>query len=120
MKLDMTVELNLNDKAVTAQCKDAAQKAMRDTVVDITRDAVRDSPWLTGNNRRSIKMEASGFGAGEGVVDQSKIEGAVYSTSGYGGFLETGTVKMPARPYIKPAADRHIPNFPTKMRKYLQ
>jgi hypothetical protein len=27
----------------------------------------------------------------------------VYSTSGYGGILETGSSKMPARPYLYPA-----------------
>jgi hypothetical protein len=92
---------------------------MRDTVVDIANESSKNSPKLTGNNMRSIRYEASGFHTREGVVDQSKIEGAVYSTSGYGGFLETGTVKMAARPYIKPAADRYAPKFPEKMKGYM-
>lgn len=118
MKLDVKVELNLKIKEASDKVLKAAREAMRDTVVNITNDAVKDSPVLTGNNRRSIKGETSGFGYGE-VVDQSKIEGAVYSTSGYGGFLETGTRKMAARPYIKPGADRNVPKFPQRMKEHL-
>jgi len=64
-------------------------------------------------------MEASGFGGGQ-FVDNSKIEGAVYSTSGYGGYLETGTSKMPARPYMKPALDANFPKMPDKIKDKLK
>lgn len=119
MRMNVTVELNLKTKEASEKVLKAAREAMRDTVVDVTNDAVKDSPVLTGNNRRSIKGEVSGFGSGE-VVDQDKIQGAVFSTSGYGGFLETGTRKMAARPYFKPAADRNVPKFPQRMKEYLQ
>jgi hypothetical protein len=56
-------------------------------VVEILADSMRGTPKATGNNMRSLAMEASGFDTGEGIVDQGGIEGAVYSTSGYGGFL---------------------------------
>jgi len=116
VKITSSVELNLDIVKVTKEVIDASRLAMRDTVVAVTNDSVKLSPWLTGNNRRSIAGEVSGMGmvasGGEGgserVVDESKIEGAVYSTSGYGGFLETGTVKMPARPYFKPALDMNF------------
>jgi len=116
MKLDYSVTLNLEFEDMTEAVKQATRLAMRDMVVDIAHDAVGMSPVETGNNRRSIKYEASGFGAEVGIVDQSKTEGAVYSTSGYGGFLETGTAKMAARPYFKPALDRNSPRFPEKLR----
>ena len=112
MNMKTTVRLNIRDTEVKKEVTEASKKAMRDTVVEVTRDAVRGSPWETGNNRRSIVGEASGMGmvAGQGsserLVDDSKIEGAVYSSSGYGGYLEVGTSRMPARPYIKPAMDK--------------
>jgi len=112
MNMKTTVRLNIRDTEVKKEVTEASKKAMRDTVVEVTRDAVRGSPWDTGNNRRSIVGEASGMGmvAGQGsserLVDDSKIEGAVYSSSGYGGYLEVGTSRMPARPYIKPAMDK--------------
>ena len=120
MKINVSVKLNLKNKELIGKTADAARLAMRDTVIQISEDAARGSPKLTGNNMASIRYEASGFRSGEGVVDQSKIEGAVYSTSGYGGYLETGTYKMAARPYIKPAADREVPKFPERMKGYLK
>ena len=130
MKINVEVELNLDIEKVTKEVLDASREAMRDTVVGITNDSVKLSPWLTGHNRRSIAGEVSGMGVvaagGEGgaerMVDDSKIEGAVYSTSGYGGYLETGTVKMSARPYFKPALDMNFTQekFAEHVKKYLK
>lgn len=118
MKIGISVELNLKTKEASETMKKASREAMRDTVVDTVNDAMKNSPKVTGNNMRSITSEASGFGSVQ-VVDPNKIEGAVFSTSGYGGFLETGTSKMDPRPYIKPAADKHVPKFPQKLKEYL-
>lgn len=130
MKMTVDVELNLNIDKVTKEVIEANREAMRDTVVSITNDAVKLSPWLTGHNRRSISGEVSGMGmvasGGEGeaerMVDDSKIEGAVYSTSGYGGFLETGTYKMPGRPYFKPSLDINFSQnkYAKRVKEYLK
>jgi len=98
--------------------------------VEVTNDAVRGSPWLTGNNRRSLVGEVSrmgmvasgGGGSSERLIDDSKIEGAVYGTSGYSGFLEVGTSRMPARPYIKPATDKNFTaeKFARKVKEHLE
>jgi hypothetical protein len=117
--INVTVEMHLKTKEASEIVTKAARLAMRDTVVDIANESSKNSPKLTGNNMRSIRYEASGFHTREGVIDQNKIEGAVYSTSGYGGILETGTYKMAARPYIKPAVDRYVPKFPEKMKGYM-
>lgn len=116
MKMSSSITLNLRTEEVNKELIEASKKAMRDTAMEVTRGAVQASPWETGNNRRSIVGEASGMGmvaSGGGgrterQVDDAKIEGAVYSTSGYGGFLEVGTSKMPARPYITPAMNKEF------------
>ena len=116
MILETSVRLNLKTKEVTEAVEKATRLAMRDTVVLVANQSIHDSPKKTGTNMRSIAADVSSMGmvasGGEGkaerVVDDSKIEGAVYSTSGYGGYLETGTVKMAARPYMKPAMDMHF------------
>ena len=115
MKLNVDMKLDLKIKEVEDKVKKATQQAMKDTVVDIWGDAIKNSPKLTGHNMRSIAGEVSGLGTvkqgkdaePEKVVDDNKMEGAVYSTSGYGGILETGSVFMDPRPYFKPALDRH-------------
>ncbi|MCJ7743907.1 MAG: hypothetical protein MUO99_05025 [Dehalococcoidales bacterium] len=136
MKLDVTVELNLKTKEASATVLKAARLAMKDTVIDTANTTIKCSPVKTGNNRRSIFFGVSDMGhkqaSGEGrhekdtwtgeddsLLDNSKIQGVIYSTSGYGGFLETGTSKMAAQPYIKPAADRNVQKFPGFMKKYL-
>ena len=93
MRLDVEVKLSLNTDAVKGKVLEASRLGLRDTVVSITADAIKGSPVLTGNNRRSIAAEVAGMGkvAGEGpaerMVSEDKLEAAVYSTSGYGGFL---------------------------------
>ena len=129
MKMTSSIKLNLKTEQATKQVIEASKLAMRDTVVEVLADSVRPpSPVLTGNNRRSMAGEASGMGkvAGQGSaerqVNDSKIEGAVYSTSGYGGFLETGTSKMAARPYIKPATDKNFTaeKYGSKVKEHLE
>jgi len=121
MRLDVNVELNLKIDEATKKLEEAARLSMRDTVVAIAADTVAGSPKKTGNNARSIKYEVSGMGTNE-MVDPRAIEGAIYSTSGYGGFLETGTARMPARSYFKPALDRNFSaeKFAKEVSKYLK
>ncbi|MDD5081777.1 MAG: hypothetical protein PHU08_00245 [Dehalococcoidales bacterium] len=124
MEIKVSIELNLKDKEVTEAVTKAAQNAMRDTVVEVANDAIHHSPRDTGNNMRSIMYESSGSqGTGtEGIVATTKIGGAVYGTSGYSGYLETGTRRMAARPYFKPALDLHfsLEKFVNKMKGYLK
>ena len=96
MEFTATIKLDLKSEQLIKEMEHAGAAAMRDTVVNIAGDAVSLSPVLTGNNRRSIDYKAEG------------LTGSVYSTSGYGGYLETGTRFMPARPYFKPALDRNF------------
>ena len=116
MKITTSWKLNLKTKEATDQVKKAAAEALKDVVADIAGDSIKGSPVLTGNNRRSIKFEVGSHGE----VAKGELEGAVYSTSGYGGFLETGTVRMAARPYMKPALDRNIKKLPKEIRARLR
>jgi len=125
------IHLNLRTEAVVKEVTDANKLAMRDTVVEVVADSIRPpSPWKTGHNRRSMVGEVSGMGIAylgqdaepERQVDDAKIEGAVYGTSGYSGFLEVGTSRMNPRPYIKPAMDKSFTaeKFASKVKNYLE
>lgn len=65
---------------------------IRDVAELTTEGAKGRSPVDTGNNRDSVKFRM-----------ESDRLAIVFTESGYGGYLELGTVKMAARPYIKPA-----------------
>ena len=108
VKFKTDVIVNLKTKEVQNKVNRATEKSIRNVVIDIANDAIKGSPKVTGNNARSIKYEAKGF------------EGSIYSTSGYGGFLETGTVKMAAQPYFKPALDRNAHKLPAGIKAELR
>jgi len=88
----------------------------------VVADAAKMSPKKTGTNARSIgwgvseKGEAS-FGAisaesgqvsSSGINDNASNQTVIVATtSGYGGYLEVGTGRMGARPYIMPALEKN-------------
>ena len=115
MEFNFTLETDLKTEEVTKKVLEAAKKATKAVVIDNAQDAIEQSPALTGNNKRSIKYEV---GPG-GEIAKKDLEGAVYSTSGYGGYLETGTVKMAARPYFRPALDKFAKNLPNNIKGHL-
>ncbi len=132
MKLNVRVILNLQTDKVISLAEKAGRLGVRDIVVAIARDTIHPpSPVLTGHNRRSMAYIVEGLtkhamgteNAGEPrfidwTPDVGHLQGAVYSTSGYGGWLEVGTAKMSKRPYIKPAFDRHIGDLPGNIKRH--
>lgn len=114
MGLDSKWRLNVVNlkKPVTK----ATFEAVRDTFeIDIKAEAKKLSPvseeWPsipasrgekridTGHNRRSIDTEVKEVPNG--------VTAELFTQSGYGGHLEIGTSRMPARPYLYPAFNRH-------------
>lgn len=131
VKITTDFKLNLKTKEATDKVNKARDKGLLDSLVDIVGDVIKGSPIKTGHNRRSIAYKLGGkvtqIGrprAGEkpfekGEPELKKGEAAVYSTSGYGGILETGSVKMAARPYFKPALDKNIKKLPAGIKAHL-
>lgn len=128
MNINVDFQLNLKTEQAQKQVQEAIKLGLRDTIVAIHGDVTSHSPWLTGNNARSITSEVFQMGIveqgetaepGGRIVDDEKAEAAVYSTSGYGGFLETGTSKMGARPYFRPALDRNKDKLIPNIKRYL-
>ena len=121
MKITTSFKLNLKTKEVEDKVRKATEQGLKDVITDIANDVIKGSPYLTGNNARSIMYEV---GPGKEVA-QKEGEGAVYSTSGYGGWLEIGRHKegggwsMPPRPYFKPALDKNAKNLPKNIKAYL-
>jgi HK97 gp10 family phage protein len=57
-------------------------------------------PGGTGTNRRSIDVEVKESPRGP--------EATLFTQSGYGGYLEVGTSKMRAQPYLYPAFKKYV------------
>ena len=107
MKFHVDIRMNLNIPGAQAIVEGACHEGLVDTTSDITKDTKIGSPFQYGTNSRSIKF------------DVHHLDSEVYSTSGYGGYLEVGTVHMPARPYFRPSVDRHWPQLPNNIKRHI-
>lgn len=56
------------------------------------------TPYKTGHNRRSIAFKEAGF-----LGRLIGVSFTVFTQSGYGGLLDTGTAARPAYPYFRPS-----------------
>lgn len=109
---DVQFRFKLNPAAM-AKLNGALRRSLDETLkLDILPEAFDGSPHITGNNARSIKTEVEAAG--------DRIEGSIFTESGYGGFLEVGTSKMAARPYLWPAVERHASKVFERMRQFLR
>lgn len=79
-------------------------RAMRDAAKPMLDDAKRLAPVLTGQLRKSIKIRSIKRNRkGRVGVVISTEKGFFKGETFYGAFLEFGTKKLPARPFIRPA-----------------
>ena len=76
---------------------------IRKGAADIQRDAKILAPVDTGNLRNSISTTITGDGR------TNRMSAEIGPTANYGIYLEFGTSKMRAQPYLFPATDRHEP-----------
>jgi HK97 gp10 family phage protein len=65
----------------------------------------------TGNNKNSIDAEV--------VETDEGVNAKLFTQSGYGGYLEVGTSKMEARPYMFPAFDEFVGTIPARTKEKL-
>lgn len=80
-----------------------AAVATRKTATAINRDAKALAPVDTGNLRASLGVEFSGDGRA-GVM-----RAEIGPSASYGLYVEMGTSRMAAQPYLRPATERHVP-----------
>ena len=140
MKLTAKFIPNLKIAQATKQMNNARDKGLLETIVAIANEVIKTAPppprigsryISTGHNRRSIayKVGSKVVATGTSQADEPAFikeepgtgagAGAVYSTSGYGGYLETGTSKMGPRPYFKPALDKNLKNLPKNIKVHV-
>lgn len=87
-----------------------AQVAVRKTAKDIQRSARTIAPVDTGNLKNSITTTDL-----RGVGRSGSLVAEVGPTANYGIYVEMGTSRMAAQPFLGPAADKHLPAFEQAM-----
>ena len=114
---------DLNDKSKKAS--KLAATVVRKTAKDIEASAKSVAPRdparppkdpsrrVTGNLRNSITTSDLRGTTGDNP------EAEVRASANYAGYQEYGTSRMPARPFMRPAADKHEPAFVAAMEQIL-
>ena len=121
----MPIELKLKLGQAKQQVRQIAFEQLQETFeIDIKTQAVENSPVTAEGILRNQLLEAQhklggrpvgGTGTNRRSIDTEVVEGGrgpeakIFSQSGYGGYLEVGTSKMSAQPYVYPAFQQHVP-----------
>ena len=101
MTIDVSqvVRLARDLRGAPARVQTRVEQAVAKTALAVVADAQAAAPVDTGALRGSISADIRG------------AEAVVGPTVHYGGYVELGTSKMRAQPYLFPAADKHTPAF---------
>lgn len=103
---DLKVDVNLKVPGLKAHLKEVAEKAIERVAKEEIEPRAKDlSPKDTGHNAKTITTEIAE------VSGSQKVEVQMFTTSGYGGYLEAGTRKMAARPYLWTAYQENKQRF---------
>lgn len=97
----MASKLNWRGPEISAKLREAAKVAIDQTTAEAVEHAKSNHPWKneTGTLEGSLQMRPA-------VVEGETVRGKWGSfTVVYAIYQELGTSKMPARPYLRPAAD---------------
>jgi HK97 gp10 family phage protein len=115
-----TASINLRTTEAMFKMNEGLFAATQDVFTEITFSAAERSPVLDkatserypGENRDSIVSRVTRIKKG--------VKAKIMTFSGYGGFLELGTKKMAAQPYIWPAFEEHIGQLPEATKERLE
>jgi len=100
--MNVTVRTTITDNripGIIARFPGAVSKVVAKTAFDIEATAKARVPVKSGTLQRSIAAEVEQFSA------------TIAPHTEYDAYVELGTYKMAAQPYMRPAADMHEPKF---------
>lgn len=102
------VQLTWNGAQIAAEIRAAALAETKDAQAYGVALAKQFVPIDTGELRDSIKAERV-------VANQYVLRGDITANTVYALYVEFGTYKMSAQPYLRPAADLAFKSFPAKL-----
>lgn len=103
----LSAKLNSKTKRVGAQ----AAGALRKTAAGIERDAKTFCPVDTGALKNSIGTDLTGDGR------SGRMTAIIGPTMNYASYVERGTSRQAPQPYMRPAAERHVPRLERAIRE---
>jgi hypothetical protein len=133
MGIHATVGLNLRTGDALLSVKTAVLSATQDLFDEEIVPAAKElSPVTAAGYERNLELEAEhklggrramGTGTNRRSIDsvvtetEEGVQAEMFTTSGYGGYLELGTAKMRAQLYLNPAFEAHIGKLPERVKE---
>jgi HK97 gp10 family phage protein len=125
-----TAEVTVRSVEAMSHINEAVFAATKEVFAEITEAAKDRSPVIdkatreryAGENRDSIGSKVTRVKKGVHATLFTKDDvqwGKSDSQRGYGGFLELGTVRTKAEPYLWPAFEEHIGELPAAVKQNL-
>ena len=108
--MDVTIKVEDNSKMVLDLFNDATKRGLDAIGATAERYAKKDCPVDTGRLRNSITYETRTLQ--KEVYIGSNVE--------YAPYVELGTSRMAARPYLRPAAQNHSEEYKSLMENSLK
>lgn len=111
MKVSVNYKVTYNRlPEIIAMFPGAVSAVVKKTAMDIEADAKEDCPVSPGGGtlKNSIKAKTEEFSA------------TVSPNTDYAAYVEFGTYKMGAQPYMRPAADKNEPKFVAAMEEIVK
>ena len=96
--------------AISVALRPAVANEVKRATLDIEARAKARTPVLTGTLRRSIAS----------VFENGGLRGIVGPSVFYGKFIEFGTRRMGARPFMRPAAEAVLPGFAARIKAVIR
>ena len=99
-------KLEWNDRDILRNISNITQAISREGAVLIARETRQAIPWDTGKLATSVHVEKSRYKDGGYMVT---VQGPKYGSYGkwYASFVELGTYKDTAQPYLRPTMHRN-------------
>lgn len=115
-----SVTLNLRTAEGLARAKEAILASITDVFEnDITPTAKALAPVLKEKTSERYPGELRDSIDFKVTVAEKGVNAEVFTECGYGGYVEVGTKKMAAEPYIYPAYERNIGKLPELVKEKL-
>lgn len=108
----MSCTMTSHKEIFLTMCDSQLQVAFEECGMDAEYYAKRACPVDTGRLKNSITHEVDGYGSGIKAVVGTNVE--------YASYVENGTYRSKAKPYIKPSVSDHISHYQSVVKKHLQ
>ena len=109
-----SMDNNMNTNNVIEQLREATKMGINKTMADCVVTSKDMVPYDTGTLHNSIQIQDFAEDENNEIIGRWGSRAVNYAI-----FVEFGTIKMSAQPYLRPSADRHYRQLETNIKEFM-